>query len=104
MNMSELSDRLRLIADTNRHAQHEDEFLSAADECDEAAAELDRLQAIVDRLPKYRDGTPWTPDSKGYTDSPCVPVVSWSIRAKESWHRIGDCWPTREAAEKARTK
>jgi hypothetical protein len=53
--MSELSDRLRRIAEHNRSARHECDVKCTDDELDEAADELERLQREVERLRKARD-------------------------------------------------
>ena len=78
---------------------------------EEAVAELERLRATVDRLPKDASGRhviahedelyhPDFPGGRGYYDG--EQVAFYAGCGDYDYHPVSECWPTREAAEKAR--
>lgn len=67
--------------------------------------EIERLQSIVDRIPKFADGSPalpgdlaWHPE---FVKAGSVFNTLWSIMRIDTWKPLSECYPTREAMEKA---
>jgi hypothetical protein len=112
--MSELTERLRRIAEKNRNARHEYQILDTSDELDEAADEIERLQSIVDRLPKDALRNPVAPGAilaSTFGSSVQEPREVVEVRkggwrfGNSNWYHEGDptrlCYPTTEDAERA---